>query len=110
LGILEDVSIKVAEFYVPIDFMILDMTKDTRTQIIQGRPFLATAGCKIDVKEGRLTFDKGEKHAEFGLFKDFKSAPFTYSCCGCDVIGLDESEDLTDMIQNYPSRLNCALF
>ena len=94
----------------PIDFMILYMAEDASTQSILGRPFLVTASCKIDVKEGRLTFYVGEKHVKFGLFKGFESTPSTYSCCGCDVIGLDESEDLTDMIQNYPSRLNCALF
>jgi len=46
MGILEDVPIKVGDFYVPIDFVVLDMAKDSRTQIILGRPFLATAGCK----------------------------------------------------------------
>ena len=40
----------------PIDFVVLDMDEDYRTQIILGRPFLATIGCKIDVKEGTLTF------------------------------------------------------
>jgi len=72
LGILEDAPIKVGDFYVPIDFMILDMAKDACTQIILGRPFLAIAGCKIDVKEGRLTFNVGEKHVEFGLFRDIE--------------------------------------
>jgi len=61
LGVLEDVMIKVGDFYVPIDFVILDMAKDSRTQIILGRPFLATTGCKIDVKEGKITFDMAEK-------------------------------------------------
>jgi len=49
--------------------MILDMVKDACTYIILGRPFLATMGCKIDVNKGRLTFDVGEHHAEFDLFK-----------------------------------------
>jgi len=55
MGILEDVPIKVGDFYVSIDFVVLDIAEDSRTQIILGRPFLATAGCKIDVKEGKLT-------------------------------------------------------
>ena len=50
LGILEDVPIKVGDFYVLVDFMILNMAKDTRTQIILRRPLLAIVGCKIDVK------------------------------------------------------------
>ena len=71
-GILEDVPIKVGDFYVAIDFVVLDMAEDCRTKIILGRPFLATAGCKIDVKEGRLTFDVEEHHVEFGIFDDLK--------------------------------------
>jgi len=35
---------------VPIDLVVLDMVEDSRTQIILGRPFLATVGCKIDVR------------------------------------------------------------
>jgi len=48
LCILEDVPIKVDDFYVLVDFVILGMVEDARTQIILGRPFLATMGCKID--------------------------------------------------------------
>jgi len=32
--------------------VVLDIAEDPRTQIILGRPFLATAGCKIDAKRG----------------------------------------------------------
>jgi len=31
LGVLEDVPIKVGDFYVPIDFVMLDMVEDSRT-------------------------------------------------------------------------------
>ena len=53
--ILEDVSIKLDEFYASIDLVILDMTKDSRTQIILGRPFLA-------IHEGKLTLDVREPY------------------------------------------------
>jgi len=59
LGILEDVPIKVFEFYLPIDFLIMDMAKDACTQIICSRPFLATVNCKIDGMERKLTFVVG---------------------------------------------------
>jgi len=59
LGTAEDVPIMVGDFYVPIDFVILDMAEDSSTQINLVRPFVAIAGCKIDVKEGKITFDVG---------------------------------------------------
>jgi len=54
----------------------------------------------MDVKEGELTFDVGEHHAEFGLFKDFEPSPSTLSCCGCEVIDSDEP---------VSSSFDCAL-
>jgi len=60
--ILEDVPIKVGDLYLPIDFEILEMEENTQTSIILGRPFLATAGCYIDLKNSTLSFDVGNDH------------------------------------------------
>jgi len=109
MGILEDVPIKVGDFYVPIDFVVLDMAEDSHTQIILGSPFLATAGCKIDIKEGKLTFDVGEHHVEFGLFDDLKPAS-TFACCGCEIVESNEPVDLHDTSLNDASSISCALF
>jgi len=109
MGILEDVPIKGGDFYVPIDFVVLDIDEDCRTQIILGRPFLVTAGCKIDVKERRLTFDVGGHHVEFRLFNDLKPSS-TFASCGCDTIDLDELMDLHDLTSNDPSSFSYPLF
>ena len=53
-GILEDIPIKIGEFYVPCDIVILEMEEDSQIPIILGRPFLATAGAIIDVKRGKI--------------------------------------------------------
>ena len=52
LAMLEDVLVKIGDFWVLEDFIIADMTKTDDAQIILGRPFLATLGCTIDVKGG----------------------------------------------------------
>ncbi|GJT33606.1 DNA-directed DNA polymerase [Tanacetum coccineum] len=54
-GIIENVLIKVDKFILPIDFVILDMPKDSRVPIILGRPFLATARAMIDVFNKQIT-------------------------------------------------------
>jgi len=100
----------VDDFYVPIDFVILDMAEDSRTQVILGRPFLAIVECKIDVTEGKLTFDVGEHHAEFGIFKDCNPSPSTLSYCGCEVLDSNELVSMLDMTLNDPSSFNCTLF
>jgi len=71
MGILEDVPIKVGSFHVPIDLVVLDIVEDSRTQIILGRPFLATAGCNIDVKEGKLTFEVREHYVDLIYLRTF---------------------------------------
>lgn len=55
LGVLEDVIIKVDRFYLPVDFVVLDMEEDKDIPLIFGRPFMATARTLIDVEEGTLT-------------------------------------------------------
>jgi len=40
---------------------------------------LATAGCRIDVKNGKLSFDMGDDNVEFNLFKAAKFPPFFMS-------------------------------
>jgi len=55
VGILEDVPIKVGDLYMPVDFVIHKMEEDTRTPIILRRPLLPTTGCRIDVKNGKLS-------------------------------------------------------
>ena len=39
------------------NFIVADMTENDDAQIILNRPFLATAGCHIDIKRGRITFE-----------------------------------------------------
>jgi len=80
MGILEDVLIKVGNLYVPVDFIILGIEEDTRTPIILRRPFLATTGWHIDVKNCTLTFDVGDVHMEFNLLKAAKFPSISGEC------------------------------
>ncbi|XP_071925471.1 uncharacterized protein [Coffea arabica] len=77
LGVLENVLIKVQKFIIPVDFVVLDMEEDISMPIILGRPFLATAGTIIDVKNGKLKFQVGEEEVEFNLNEMKKYPSFT---------------------------------
>ncbi|XP_074265599.1 uncharacterized protein LOC141588039 [Silene latifolia] len=67
LGVLEDVPVKVGKLLIPADFVVLDIPEDSHTPIILGRPFLATGGVLIDMKNGRLTFQIEGNNVEFNL-------------------------------------------
>ncbi|XP_071905746.1 uncharacterized protein [Coffea arabica] len=77
LGVLENVLIKVQKFIIPVDFVVLDMEEDISMPIILGRPFLATSGTIIDVKNGKLKFQVGEEEVEFNLNEMKKYPSFT---------------------------------
>ena len=56
-GVLDDVPVQVGKFFVPNDFVVMDMEEDDSVPIILGRPFLATAGAVIDMRELLMTLD-----------------------------------------------------
>jgi len=86
LGILEDVAIELGNFYMLIEFIIIDIAGEAYAQIILERPFMATSGCKKDVKEKRLTFDEGTSHVEFNFFEDQTISQLYSSLMKCPVL------------------------
>ena len=53
-GIAENVPVKIRNFFIPVDFVVLDMEVDAKTPLILGRPFLSTANAHIDVGAGEI--------------------------------------------------------
>ena len=58
-GIVEDVILKVDEFYFPADFVVLDIEpvrdRSNHSPVILGRTFLATADAIIRCRNGVMT-------------------------------------------------------
>ena len=73
LGMLENVPVRIGQFYIPTDFIIMDIKEDSNIPILLGRPFLATSGAIIDVKRGKLTFEVGKEKVKFILSQFFKA-------------------------------------
>ncbi|KAL8484082.1 hypothetical protein ACS0TY_026685 [Phlomoides rotata] len=71
-GIVEDILVKVDKFIFPVDFVVLDMVEDKAIPLILGRPFLATGGAMINVRNGELTLDVGGEKVSFNIFKVMK--------------------------------------
>ena len=53
-GIAENIPVKIRNFFIPIDFVVLDMEVDAKTPLILGRPFLSTTNAHIDVGAGEI--------------------------------------------------------
>ena len=56
MGIAENILVKIQNFFVPIDFVVLDMQEDMKTPLILGRPFLSTTNAHIDVRVEEIKF------------------------------------------------------
>ena len=72
-GVIEDVLVKVGDFFFPVDFIILDMEEDSQVPLLLGRPFLATGAALIDMQKGVLTLRVGEEAADFNLLQSLKN-------------------------------------
>ena len=71
-GIVEDVLVKINNFYYPVDFVVLDTAPSSNepnhVPIILGRPFLATAKAIINCRNGIMQLTFGDMILELNIF------------------------------------------
>ena len=71
-GIVEDVLVKINNFYYPVDFVVLDTAPSSNepnhVPIILGRPFLATANAIINYRNGIMQLTFGDMILELNIF------------------------------------------
>ena len=64
-GIAEDIPIKIRGYFVPVDFVVLDMETIKESPLNLGRPFLSTAGAQIVVGAREIRFNINGKEEKF---------------------------------------------
>lgn len=67
VGILHDVLVKVADFILPTDFVVLDYEVDFQVPIILGRALLETGRVLVDMELNELKFKFNDKEARFKI-------------------------------------------
>ncbi|XP_019184848.1 PREDICTED: uncharacterized protein LOC109179823 [Ipomoea nil] len=110
VGVLEDISVMIDQYYIPGDFVILDIEEDAKVPIILGRPFLATAGAIIDVKRGKLVMEVASHKIEFDIFKMAKhQTSYIDECnmveaieeCVGEVLGIGGDNQGSSLVGNF---------
>jgi len=86
IGMLDDVLLQIGKFFITCDFVVVEMEEDAQIPITLERPFVATTGAMVDVKNGRLSVHVCEEKLEFNLFKVKASPSLKDSYCRVDVI------------------------
>jgi hypothetical protein len=64
-GIAEDIPMKMRGYFIPVDFVVLDMETMKELPLILGRPFLSTVGAQIDVGTREIHFNINGKEEKF---------------------------------------------
>jgi hypothetical protein len=59
--------VKICDFLIPVDFVVLDIDPDTKTSLILGRPFLSTADASIDAGAGMVHLHINGKWESFAF-------------------------------------------
>jgi hypothetical protein len=65
VGIIEDVPVKIQDFFILVDFVVLVMDSEMETPLIVGRPFFITAEASIDVGARNIRFHINGREEKF---------------------------------------------
>ncbi|XP_047270396.1 uncharacterized protein LOC124899533 [Capsicum annuum] len=72
VGILYDVPVKVDDFILPVDFVILDYDVDFEAPTILGIPLLATRRVLVDMELNKPKFRYGKREPRFKMHPSIK--------------------------------------
>ena len=64
-GITKNILVKIRNFFVLVDFVVLDMQEDMKTPLILRRPFLSTTNALFDVGAIEIKFHINGKEERF---------------------------------------------
>ncbi|XP_078152627.1 uncharacterized protein LOC144547810 [Carex rostrata] len=94
LGVVENLPIQIGKFFVPIDFVVVDMDEDTHTPLLLGRPFLNTAKAVIYVHDGIITMNIGEEKLTFDIKRSMRYPSNDQSVFSVDILDSLIDEEL----------------
>ncbi|XP_019228289.1 PREDICTED: uncharacterized protein LOC109209473 [Nicotiana attenuata] len=101
-GIIEDVLVQVGKFIFPADFIILDYMADEEVPIILGRPFLATGGALINVREDKLKMIVHDEEVTFNVYNELNLPKHYEDLCMISVV---ESKLIEQGLYMEPSSM-----
>uniref|UniRef100_A0A1J3KBK3 Transposon Ty3-I Gag-Pol polyprotein n=1 Tax=Noccaea caerulescens TaxID=107243 RepID=A0A1J3KBK3_NOCCA len=102
IGVVLDVTIVVRGCNIPADFVVLESEHEPKDPIILGRPFLATAGAMIDVKNGKIDLHLGDIVMNFEVNRTIDRPTMDGQTFW---IGEAKEEILEDMLLHDPLEL-----
>ena len=104
-GIAEDIPVKIRNFFVPVDFVILDMEVDTTIPLILVRPFLSMINAHIDAGVGVIQLNiNGQKERFSFRPKDEQCSQIKSFKRKESVKELEKPYSLIEFVENLRTR------
>ena len=100
-GLVEDILIKVDQFILPANFLMLDMKEDQNIHILLGLHFLVTPEALIDVKEGTLKLRVQGESIEFKMFEAFQLLADVKEFSSIELIALIVNANFLENVSAY---------
>jgi len=76
---------KWGKFFIPCDFVFMEIEEDSCIPIILGEPLLAIVEAMINVKNDKLSLQAGEEKVELSLPQSITSPILDDTCCRADM-------------------------
>lgn len=86
VGIVENIPVGIGQGYVLTDFVVLELAEEPKDPIILGRPFLATIGAMIDVKNGHIDLRLSDMAMKFNVERVLKKPTIDGHTCWVDTL------------------------
>ena len=106
-GVVEDILVKVRQFTLLVDFVIMDIKEDYKIPLILGQPFMLTTKCVVDIGNDNLEMSVEDKKITFNLFVAIKHPSDSKTCFKVEAI--EKEVDLTMQHLTIHSPLEKAL-
>jgi len=104
-GIAKDIPVKIRNFFVPVDFVILDMEVNTGIPLILGRPFLSMTTAHIDAGVGVIQLNINGQKERFGFRpKDEQCSQIKSFKWKESVKELEKPYSLIEFVENLRTR------
>ena len=106
-GVVEDVLVKVDNFYYPVDFIILNIDPtlhpSANIPIILGRHFLTTANALINSRNGRIKITFGSMTVELNIFNVNQQQLVDEECEYVNLIEAAPQEEFDKKKKKFPN-------
>ena len=104
-GIVKDIPVKIRNFFVSIDFAILDVEANAGIPLILGRPFLSMTTAHIDARVGVIQLNINGQKERFGFkLKDERCSHIKRFNRKKSAKELEKSYSLIEFVENLPTR------